>query len=548
MVERWYRNGVIYSLDISTFQDSDDDGVGDLAGLMSRLDYLSRLGVDIVWLNPLHPSPRRDGGYDITDYYGVHPQFGTLGDVAELLNHADERGIRIMIDLVLNHTSIDHPWFQSACNDPASRYRDWYVWADDEPKDRWVGAVFPGVEDATWSLDSQSGRWYRHSFYRYQPDLNTDNPEVREEIRKVLSFWLRLGVAGFRVDAAPFMIKTRDSRQRDRYDYSLLRKMRETVSWQRRDAVLLAEANVDSEQLLEYFGKADGEASRMMMMFAFRLNQALMLALAREDPEPIERVLEDLPDLPSQAQWATFLRNHDEVDLSSLDPEEREDVFRAFGPEPEMRIYRRGIRRRMASMLSGDRRRLELAYSLLLTMPGTPVIRYGDEIGMGDDLSLPERNSVRTPMQWTDTPNAGFSRAEQGMLVAPVISDGPYSYKEVNVFAQRRDALSLLTWFERMLHTRRECEEIGVGEHEVVDVGIPGVLVHRATSARGSMLFVHNLCRRRSRIRLALQPREDHRPLNVAADGEYDEDIDLRSLEINSYGYRWLRLNHTPWN
>ena len=298
MVERWYRNGVIYSLDISTFQDSDDDGVGDLAGLMSRLDYLSRLGVDIVWLNPLHPSPRRDGGYDITDYYGVHPQFGTLGDVAELLNHADERGIRIMIDLVLNHTSIDHPWFQSACNDPASRYRDWYVWADDEPKDRWVGAVFPGVEDATWSLDSQSGRWYRHSFYRYQPDLNTDNPEVREEIRKVLSFWLRLGVAGFRVDAAPFMIETRDSRQRDRYDYSLLRKMRETVSWQRRDAVLLAEANVDSEQLLEYFGKADGEASRMMMMFAFRLNQALMLALAREDPEPIRQVLEDLPDPP----------------------------------------------------------------------------------------------------------------------------------------------------------------------------------------------------------------------------------------------------------
>jgi maltose alpha-D-glucosyltransferase/alpha-amylase len=548
MVERWYRNGVIYSLDISTFQDSNDDGVGDLAGLISRLDYLSRLGVDIVWLNPLHPSPRRDGGYDITDYYGVHPRFGTLGDVAELLNHADERGIRIMIDLVLNHTSIDHPWFQSARSDPNSRYRDWYVWADDEPKDRWVGAVFPGAEDATWSLDSQSGRWYRHRFYGHEPDLNTGNLEVREEIRKVLSFWLRLGVAGFRVDAAPFMIESRNDMQRGHYDYSLLRRMRETASWQRRDAVLLAEANVGTEELLEYFGKADGEASRMMMMFAFRLNQALMLALAREDPEPIERVLADLPDLPSQAQWVTFLRNHDEVDLSSLESEEREDVFRAFGREPEMRIYRRGIRRRMASMLGGDRRRLELAYSLLLTMPGTPVIRYGDEIGMGDDLSLPERESVRTPMQWTDTPNAGFSRAEPAQLIAPVISDGPYSYREVNVLAQRRDALSLLTWFERMLHTRRECEEIGVGEHQVADVGIVGVLVHRATGARGTMLFVHNLRRHHRRIRLEPQTDKDHGPLNVAADGEYEQDIDLLSLEINGYGYRWLRLNHTPWD
>jgi maltose alpha-D-glucosyltransferase/alpha-amylase len=244
----------------------------------------------------------------------------------------------------------------------------------------------------------------------------------------------------------------------------------------------------------------------------------------------------------------TFLRNHDEVDLSSLESEEREDVFRAFGREPEMRIYRRGIRRRMASMLGGDRRRLELAYSLLLTMPGTPVIRYGDEIGMGDDLSLPEREAVRTPMQWTDTPNAGFSRAEPAQLIAPVISDGPYSYKEVNVLAQRRDALSLLTWFERMLHTRRECEEIGVGEHQVADVGIVGVLVHRATGARGTMLFVHNLRRHHRRIRLEPQTDKDHGPLNVAADGEYEQDIDLLSLEINGYGYRWLRLNHTPWD
>jgi maltose alpha-D-glucosyltransferase/alpha-amylase len=544
MVERWYRNGVIYSLDISTFQDSDGDGVGDLAGLMSRLDYLSRLGVDIVWLSPFHPSPRRDGGYDITDHYGVDPRFGTLGDFAELLNHADERGIRIMMDLVLNHTSVDHPWFQSACRDPSSPYRDWYVWSDTEPADRWIGAVFPGADDEIWSLDDVSGRWYRHRFYRCEPDLNTDNPEVREEIRKILSFWLRLGVAGFRVDAVPFVI---ESRAAGRQDFALLRKMRETVSWQRRDAVLLAEANVDSEVLLEYFGEADGESSRMAMVLAFRLNQALMLALARQDPEPIVRALADLPDLPSQAQWATFLRNHDEVDLSNLEPDERADVFSEFGPEPDMQLYHRGIRRRLVSMLGGDRRRLELAYSLLLTMPGTPVIRYGDEIGMGDDLTRPEREAVRTPMQWTDTANAGFSRARSERLIVPVIDDGPYRYQDVNVLNQRRDPVSLLTWFERMLHTRMECEEIGVGEHEVLEVDAPGVLVHRATSARGTMLFAHNLSGTERHVALPRPLDERHRPLSVAADGEYP-DTERNRLRVNGYGYRWLRLNHTPWD
>jgi maltose alpha-D-glucosyltransferase/alpha-amylase len=546
MVERWYRNGVIYSVDISMFQDSNADGTGDLRGLMGRLDYLSRLGVDTVWLSPFHPSPRRDGGYDVTDYYGVDPRFGTLGDFAELLDHADERGMRVMIDLVLNHTSDEHPWFQSARTGPHSPYRNWYVWSDEEPADRWLGAVFPGAEDETWSWDEEARGWYRHRFYRFQPDLNTANPRVRNEILKIVSFWLRLGVAGFRIDAAPFLIERRGLDGRKHYDYTLLRQIRETVSWERRGAVLLAEANVPDESLLEYFGVADGQSSRMMMLFGFRLNQALMLALARQDADPVRQTLKALPLVPGEGQWATFLRNHDEVDLGNLAREDREEVFQAFGPDADMQVYGRGIRRRMASMLGGDRRRLEMAYSLLLTMPGTPVIRYGDEIGMGEDLSLPERQSIRTPMQWSDTANAGFSTAAPEALVAPVISGGMYGYEWINVLGQRRDPMSMLTWFERMLHTRRECEEISVGEHELIDVGEPSVLAHRTSSPHGTMLFVHNLSNRAHHI--SIQPRPgDKQPLSVAADGEYDDEVDLHGLDVKGYGYRWLRLNHVPW-
>jgi maltose alpha-D-glucosyltransferase/alpha-amylase len=545
MVERWYRNGIIYSVDVCMFQDSNGDGMGDLPGLMSRLNYLSRLGVDIVWLNPVYPSPRRDGGYDVLDHYGVDPRFGTMGDFADLLHQADERGIRIMIDLVLNHTSVDHPWFRSACTDPDSPYRDWYVWSDTEPADRWTGAVFPGAEDSVWTFHQEASRWYRHRFYASEPDLNTDNPEVREEFRKILGFWLRLGVAGFRVDAAPFVIESRLQRRRD---YAMLGAMQRVVSWRSRDAVLLAEANVDNDEVLDYFGDADGEASRMTMLFAFRLNQAMMLALARREAGPVSKALADLPDLPHEGQWATFLRNHDEVDLGNLTPDEREEVFREFGPKPEMQVYRRGIRRRMASMLGGDRKRIELAYSLLLSLPGTPVIRYGDEIGMGENLTLPERDAVRTPMQWTDTTNAGFSTADPGDLAAPVIADGPYRYQDVNVLEQRRAPDSLLIWFERMLHTRRECEEIGVGDHEVVDVGEPDVLVHRAAAPRGSMLFVHNFGERDKRVRVPPQPTERHEPLSVAGDAPYPTEVDLLTLDIHGYGYRWLRLNHTPWD
>jgi maltose alpha-D-glucosyltransferase/alpha-amylase len=548
MVERWYRNGVIYSVDVGLFQDTDGDGVGDFAGLLSRLDYLSRLGVATIWLNPIHPSPRRDGGYDVSDYYGVHPRFGSFGDFCHFLTAATEHGIRVMLDFVVNHTSDQHPWFRSARSDPASPYRDWYVWSDTEPPDRFEGQVFPGVESEVWTYDEVAGAWYRHRFYTFEPDLNTENPEVREEIKKIAEAWLRVGVSGYRIDAAPFVIEPKQPGMvgTGPPDYAFYRELRERASWLRGDTALLAEANVSDDEVLEYFGHADGSASRIQMIFAFRLNQAIMLGLARKDARPIMATVRELPDLPHYAQWATFLRNHDEVDLGRLTPQERQEVFEAFGPDPEMQLYERGIRRRLASMLGGDRRRLELAYSLQFTMPGTPVIRYGDEIGMGENLALPEREAIRTPMQWDNTPNAGFSRADPRVLPVPVTADGPYGYQNVNVTDQRRDPNSLLVWFERTLHSLRECAEIGSGQHTILDVDPPHVLVHRATLETGAMLFLHNLADEPCRVAVGEQADQPGRPLSVVADGAYPETVDLAAIDLNGYGYRWIRLRRDP--
>ncbi|HEY2270338.1 MAG TPA: alpha-amylase family protein [Streptosporangiaceae bacterium] len=544
MLTRWYRTGVFYSVDVGLFQDSDNDGIGDFRGLIARLDYLARLGVSTVWLHPIHPSPRRDGGYDITDYYGVHPWFGSMGDFSDLLHEARARGIRVMLDLVVNHTSDQHPWFQSARSDPGSPFRNWYVWSDTEPANRFEGMVFPGVENETWTWDEVAHAWYRHRFYRFEPDLNTDNPVVREEIEKIATFWLGMGVSGFRVDAAPFLIEPK-TRPGGGPDFSFLRDLREALSWRRGDSVMLAEANVSDQELKDYFGEADGTATRVLMVFAFRLNQALVLALARQDARPVIATLRELPDLPRFGQWATFLRNHDEIDLGRLTEQERQEVFREFAPDPDMQLYGRGIRRRLAPMLGGDRRRIELAYSWQLSMPGTPVIRYGEEIGMGDRLDLPERNAIRTPMQWDGTAGAGFSRASPDKFVAPLVDDGPYSYRSVNVTDERLDPNSLLTWFERTLHALRECEEIGSGDHDVLDVGPDHVMVHRATGRSGTTLFVHNLADRPCRLKLGFVRDPEQPPLNFVSDAEYGRDVNLDALEVAGYGYRWIRLRRT---
>ncbi len=544
MSDRWYEKAVIYCLDIDTYADSDGDGVGDIRGLIGRLDYLARLGVTCIWLNPVHPTPNRDDGYDVQDFYNIDPRFGTLGDFAELLHQADSLGIKVIIDLVVNHTSDRHPWFVSARSSPDSPYRDWYVWSETEPADRHQGMVFPGEQDATWTYDRTAKAWYYHRFYRFQPDLNIKNPDVRAEIKKICAFWLQLGVSGFRMDAVPFILEeTEPGNPNSPKDMSFLSDLRQHVQWRKGDAVLLAEANVEPDQLVQFFGDGGGSSNRIHMLFDFMLNGRLMLALARENPEGIIDALQDAPKLPAGGQWATFLRNHDEVDLSRLTTEQRSEVFAKFGPDETMQLYGRGIRRRLAPMLGNDRRHVELAYALQFSLRGTPVLRYGEEIGMGDDLGQKGRNAIRTPMQWSYLPNGGFSTARKKDLVRPVISGGDFGYETVNVTAQRQDPNSLLSWFERMIRTLREAPEVGSGTCRHVDVATPpGVLVHRCDDTTGTMLFVHNLAGEPGTVDLSSLAGEAEFPNDVLADQEYPEPGKLDAIAIAGHGYRWIRL------
>ncbi len=537
----WYKNGVIYCLPVNAFMDADGDGVGDFRGLTRRLDYLNGLNVSTIWLMPFQPSPCKDNGYDIADYYNVDPRYGTLGDFVEFTQGAHQRGMRVMIDLVVNHTSDEHPWFQSARRDRHSKYRDWYVWSSKKPANADEGMVFPGVQKSTWTRDRVSGDWYFHRFYDFQPDLDTANPEVHAEILKIMGFWTQLGVSGFRMDALPFVISAKGADVRKpRLDHDMLRSFRELLQWRKGDAVILGEANVEPRTNMAYFGDA-GE--RVHMMFNFWVNQRLFYALATGDTRPLVKALQQTRPKPHTAQWGMFLRNHDELDLGRLSTTQREAVFAAFAPDPSMQLYDRGIRRRLAPMLGDDRRRLELAYSLMLTLPGTPVINYGDEIGMGDDLSLPERDCARTPMQWSTEPHAGFTTAQTPFR--PVIADGPYGYPHVNVAQQRRDPDSLLNWLERRFRMRKELPEIGWGDFEVIDAGNPAILIVRYAWRNNAVLFVHNLSAHPHEIRFAVADRDGSPAPLVNVLSERHSDPDERGehhLVMEAYGHRWFRV------
>jgi maltose alpha-D-glucosyltransferase/alpha-amylase len=537
----WYKNAVIYCLSVDTYLDANGDGIGDFAGLMRRLDYLHGLGVTAVWLMPFQSSPGRDGGYDISDYYQVNPRYGTLGDFVEFTHGAKQRGIRIIIDLVVNHTSDRHAWFQSARSDPESPYRDWYVWSKKRPRDANKGMVFPGVQKSTWNYDPAARAWYFHRFYDFQPDLNTSNPHVQAEILKIMGFWIQLGVSGFRMDAVPFVIATKGAQVRKPVEqYEMLRAMREFLQWRQGDAIILAEANVLPDTDMNYFGRS---GDRMQMMFNFQVNQNLFYALAASDARPLRRALKATQRLPKTGQWGMFLRNNDELDLGRLTKTQRETVFAAFGPEPTMQLYERGIRRRLAPMLDGDRRRIEMAYSLMFTLPGAAVIRYGDELGMGDDLSLPERQCARTPMQWSTEPNAGFTKSESPIL--PVIHEGPYGYDHVNAAAQRRDPDSLLNWTERIIRMRKEVPEIGWGRFESLATGDSSVLAIRYEWRNNSALFVHNLGSAPREISLTVKTAEESGRLlvNLLSEDHSQADTDGRHrLMLEGYGYRWYRV------
>ncbi len=533
----WYKNAVIYCLDVAKYVDANGDGVGDFAGLTRRLDYLAGLGVTCIWLQPFYPSPNRDNGYDVSQHYGVDPKAGTFGELVEFMNHAEQLGLRVIVDLVVNHTSDRHPWFQAARKDPKSPYRDWYIWSKKRPVDYNKGMVFPGVQKATWTRDPVAGEFYFHRFYDFQPDLNTENPAVRNEILRIMGFWLQLGVCGFRMDAVPFLISRKGHHTTPRKDYEFLHELRDFLQWRRRDAVLLAEANVPPSESMEYFGDL---GDRLQMLLNFPVNQRVFYALATADLKPLITALEATKERPEAAQWVHFLRSHDELDLGRLTASQREKVFAAFGPSKDMQLYGRGIRRRFAPMVDNDRRRLELAYSLLFTLPGTPMLQYGDEIGMGDDLSLPERESARTPMQWSGERNGGFSTARR--TVRPVISDPIYGYKRVSVEAQRRDPQSLLNWMERKIRMRRECPEISWGDWEILETNADDVLVMEFTWRGHSLIVLHNFADKPRAVRIPVATAGTPTLIDLLwTNDSQAEGRGHHEIELEPYGYRWFR-------
>jgi maltose alpha-D-glucosyltransferase / alpha-amylase len=539
VLDLWYKNAVIYSLNVATYMDGNGDGIGDFRGLTQRLDHLAQLGVTCLWLLPFYPSPRLDHGYDVTDYYNVEPELGTLGDFVEFSHQAQLRGLRLIMDLPLNHTSEQHPWFQHARLHPDSPYREYYVWSKDTPERATEGVVFPGFQTCVWTYDPRARAWYYHRFYPHQPDLNILSPAVREEIFKIIGFWIELGVSGFRIDAAPFVVEEVNSGGPIFRHYEFFDELRAFLSWRRGDAVLLAEANVPAEEMLEYFG----DGSRLHMLFAFLLTQHVFLAFARHSAEPIAAGLQLLPKLPPLSQWAQFLRNHDELDLGRLSDSEREEIYAAFAPDPDMQLYARGIRRRLASIFNNDRRRIELAYSLMFSLPGIPVIYYGDEIGMGEDLSLPERWPVRTCMQWTDEANGGFSTAPEQRLIQPVIMSGDFGTPAVNVTAQQRDPKSLFSWVRRLVDVRQSCPEIGWGEWSIPAVDNPAVFALRFTWEDKSVLVLHNLAKEDCQIAPFIADVENAQFTDLFGNSVYSAEVGASdTIKLDGYGYRWFRI------
>jgi trehalose synthase len=539
----WWKSSVVYCLSVETFLDWNDDGVGDFEGLAHRMDYLHELGITCLWLMPFYPSPGKDGGYDISDFYGVDPRLGDLGDFVEMIRMAKDRGIRVIIDLVVNHTSDTHPWFKEARSSKTSPLRDFYVWRDRPPRAK-EEPVFPDAEDSVWELDEKTGQYYLHHFYRFQPDLNVTNPKVRDAVAKIMGFWLELGVSGFRMDAVPFLI---DPAGVDRPEGALeqpldfLKSLRAFLGRRSGEAVMLGEANLPRKDQVDYFGGPDGDG--LTMQFDFIAMQNMYLSLAREDPKPLEKALRSRPDIAIESQWANFVRNHDELTLDKLSDEERQEVFDAFGPEERMQVYGRGIIRRLPPMLGGDPRRIRMVYSLMFSLPGTPVLFYGEEIGMGENLAVGDRTAVRTPMQWTDARNGGFSAARRNRLVAPLVDDG-FSPEHVNASDQRHDPDSLLHFMRTLIERYRASPEMGWGRFDVLEHDAASVLAHSLTGAEGRMFALHNFSANPATCTVSL-PELDEEDLLVDL---LENGTVLRAeggtltIPLEGYGFRWLRL------
>jgi maltose alpha-D-glucosyltransferase/alpha-amylase len=535
----WYKDAVFYELHVKAYTDADGNGMGDFAGLLGRLDYLRDLGVDCLWLLPMYPSPFRDDGYDISDYCAVHPQYGTLDDFRAVLAAAHERGLKVITELVLNHTSDQHPWFREARSSPESPKRDYYVWSDTDERYRGARIIFRDTEMSNWAWDPVSKAYYWHRFFSHQPDLNYDNPAVREEIWQVMRFWLEMGVDGFRADAVPYLVEREGTSCENLPEtHAVVRELRRRMDAEFPGRILLAEANMWPEDVRPYFG--DGDAFHMA--FHFPLMPRMFMALRLEDRKPLVEIVERTPDIPDSCQWGLFLRNHDELTLEMVTDAERDYMYEEYARDPVARINL-GIRRRLAPLLEGDRRRIELMNALLLTLPGSPVLYYGDEIGMGDNVYLGDRNGVRTPMQWTGGWNGGFSVADPERLYQPLISNPVYGYQAVNVESQRRQENSLLNWTRRLIQVRRSTRVFGRGRIEFLNPANHRVLAYVRSLDAEKVLVVNNLSATAQAVELDLRGLAGAIPIEMFGRSLFPR-IRERPyvMTLGPYDFFWFRL------
>ncbi len=535
----WYKDAIIYQVHVRTFFDSNGDGVGDFPGLEQKLDYLQELGISAIWLMPFFPSPLRDDGYDIADYNTVHSSYGTLEDFRKLLESAHERGIRVIIEMVLNHTSDQHPWFQESRSSQNNLRRDWYVWSDTDNRYKGTRIIFLDTEKSNWAWDPISKAFYWHRFFSHQPDLNYDNPAVREEMWRVMKFWLEMGVDAFRLDAVPYLVEREGTNCENLPEtHDVIKELRRKLDEQFSERMLLAEANQWPADLRPYFGNGD----EFQMAFHFPLMPRMFMGLKLEDRKPITEILQQTPEIPPSCQWCLFLRNHDELTLEMVTDTERDYMYDVYAENKTMRLNL-GIRRRLAPLLSNDRRRIELMNGMLMSLPGTPIIYYGDEIGMGDNISLGDRNGVRTPMQWTGEWNSGFSTAQPDRLYAPLIQSPVYGYPAVNVLAQRESEHSLLRWMQRIITVRRSTGAFGRGSIEFLYPANHRILAYLRRFGKEAVLIVNNLSSTAQAVELDLRRYKGNILIEMFGNNIFPRVGDLPYLlTMGPYQFYWFRM------
>jgi maltose alpha-D-glucosyltransferase / alpha-amylase len=536
---QWFKHAVFYEIHVRGFFDGNGDGSGDLRGLTEKLDYLEWLGIDCIWLLPMYPSPLRDGGYDIADFYAIHPDYGTVEDFRAFVDAAHQRQMRVIADLVMNHTSSDHPWFQEARSSPDSAKRDWYVWSDTDELYPDARVIFVDTEPSNWTWDPVAGQYYWHRFFSHQPDLNYENPEVQDEMLRVLRFWLDLGIDGFRLDAVPYLYEAEGTNCENLpRTHGYLKRIRAEVDAAYPDRVLLAEANQWPEDVVEYFGEGD----ECHMAFQFPIMPRMFMSLRREDATPMYEILERTPSVPDNCQWGLFLRNHDELTLEMVTDDDRDYMYAEYAKDPRMKLNL-GIRRRLAPLLDNGRDEIELMHAVLFSLPGSPVLYYGDEIGMGDNAFLGDRDGVRTPMHWTGDRNGGFSSADFAQLYLPPLMDPVYGYSAVNIEAQLRTPTSLLRWLHRFVELRKQHPVFGLGTYEPLQPSNPRIFAHVRRWEEEIVLCVHNLARSAQAAELDLAQFAGLVPEEMVGHTRFPPIGELPYLlTFGPRGFYWFRL------